>query len=1127
MWGAEQNGTVRSGAVAIPGASVTATQGEKKLVTTTDEAGRYAFSNLDAGAWTLQVEMFGFSATKREITVEDKASTIEWKLELKPRGEPAPASAPISAVRPPQPQRGRPGGPAGGPGPNGRAFQNLNLNETPEGDALEAAVRAPEAVSPEGAANANEAFLVNGSLSAGLNTPGQQGPFFPREGEGFAFQRDGFPGDPNNPGGPGFGPGGEGPGGPGGMAPGRGGPGGGPGGGGPGFGGPGGGGGGFGGGGGRGGGFGGGPGPFGGRGPDGRRGGPGARQRPGEASFGNRRANARANGIRGGLNLQLSNSAFDARPYSLTGQTVPKSSYGSGNFGFMLGGPLHIPKLLNSDKTFFMLNYRGTRSRTSFNAVSTVPTLLERSGDFSQSFVRGPVTIFDPTTHAPFPGNQIPRSQLNSAALGLLPFIPLPNQPGSIQNYQIVTSIPVNSDNFGLMLNRTLTTKDRLNGNFNWQRGDRVAEQVFGYRDSSTNGGMSLALGWSHTLGRRAANNLRWNFSRSRGETVPFFAYGDDVAARLGIRGTSSNPINYGPPNLSFTNFGALTDASPSLTRNQTSAVSEGLQFTKKSHNLSMGGEFRRLQFNSLTDSNARGTFLFSGLATSALDPAGQPLAATGYDLADFLLGFPQQSSVRFGSSDTYFRGSVYNAYALDDWRLRNNLTVNIGLRYEYFAPLTEKYNRLANLDIAPGFTGVAVVTPGKPGPYTGDFPNGLVNPDKNNISPRIGIAWRPTRKGRLMIRAGYGMFYNGSIYSNFTRQLGSQPPFAASSGTLTTSLAQPLTLQNGFPTAASSIITNTYAIDRYYALGYAQTWNLSVQREFPHSIVVELGYQGTKGTKLDIQRLPNRAAPGSPLTAEQRRQIGNAQGFTFESSEGNSIYHALQTRVTRRMQRGIAVNAIYTFGKSIDNASTFGGGGATVAQNDKDLSAERGLSSFDRRHSLQLNALFSSPAGKGSFLPDTGLGGRLLKDWTLNGSVTAQSGSPFTARVLGNQSNSGGTGSVGSGRADSTGLPVDAVLPGQYFNLAAFAIPQAGTFGNAARNTIQGPGTIVANLSLMRSFQLGDSRRRINFSVNSLNFLNHAGIVGIGTVVNSSTYGLATSAQRMRTLSLGLRLNF
>jgi hypothetical protein len=173
------------------------------------------------------------------------------------------------------------------------------------------------------------------------------------------------------------------------------------------------------------------------------------------------------------------------------------------------------------------------------------------------------------------------------------------------------------------------------------------------------------------------------------------------------------------------------------------------------------------------------------------------------------------------------------------------------------------------------------------------------------------------------------------------------------------------------------------------------------------------------------------------------------------------------------------------------------------------------------------MNWVLESPVGKGAFLPDTGMAGRLLKDWALSGGITAQSGSPFTARVLGNQSNSGGTGSVGSGRADATGLPIGAVLPGQFFNPAAFAIPVAGTFGDASRNTIIGPGTVVANLSLMRSFQLGDSRRRINISVNGQNFLNHSGITGIGTVINSSTYGLATSAQKMRSVTLALRLNF
>jgi hypothetical protein len=481
---------------------------------------------------------------------------------------------------------------------------------------------------------------------------------------------------------------------------------------------------------------------------------------------------------------------------------------------------------------------------------------------------------------------------------------------------------------------------------------------------------------------------------------------------------------------------------------------------------------------------------------------------------------------VRFGSNNTYFRGSVYDGYATDDWRIRSNLTIIRGLRYEYFTPYKEQYGRIANLDIAPNFSGVAVVTPGQIAPYSGQLPDALIRPDKNAFSPRFGLAWRPTPKGHLLVRAGYGMFYNGSIYNQFVSRLASQPPFAQTAS-LTTSLAEPLTLQNGFPLQPSTTITNTYAVDPNYRLGYAQTWNFNTSREFPHSIVIELGYLGTKGTRLDIQSIPNQASPGSPLTAEQRRQINNAVGFTFEQSNGDSIYHAGQARVTRRFQKGIGLSAQYNFSKSIDNASTIGGGGATVAQNAYDFRAERGLSSFDRHHTLSLNYEIASPVGKNTPIPLNGMAGRLLSDWTLSGTLTAQSGLPFTARVLGNQANTGGAGSVGSGRAEATGAPLDVTGAGLFFNPAAFTIPVPGTFGNAGRNTIRGPGVFTANLSLARSFRLGDDRRRVEARVDATNFMNHPGVVSLNTVVNASNYGLPVNMQAMRTLSATVRLRF
>jgi hypothetical protein len=278
--------------------------------------------------------------------------------------------------------------------------------------------------------------------------------------------------------------------------------------------------------------------------------------------------------------------------------------------------------------------------------------------------------------------------------------------------------------------------------------------------------------------------------------------------------------------------------------------------------------------------------------------------------------------------------------------------------------------------------------------------------------------------------------------------------------------------------------------------------------------LVLEVGYLGTKGTRLDIQTLPNRAAPGSPLTAEQRRQIANATGFTYEASEGDSIYHALQIRVIRRMRRGLGFNAIYTFGKSIDNSSTFGGAGNTVAQDANNLRAERGLSSFDQRHKFTLNSTLSSPARQN----------RWLKDWTLQGTVNLASGTPLTARVLGNQADTGGTGSVGSGRADATGLSIGCC--GAFFNPASFTIPIPGQFGNAGRNTIEGPGTFSLNSSIARSINLSE-RRRLEFRLEANNLTNHVNYTNLATVVNASNYGLPLAAGSMRSLNLVVRLRF
>ena len=1066
---APYTGVVRSANQPIPGASVTASQGGKVLTAITDEIGRFQFPDLLPGEWEMEVRMFGFVSQKGTATVAADLVNKDWTMELLPR----PA------------QRG----PLGGGG-----FQNLSLNQSANIADL-ATLVAPQAENAAASGpDSQDSFLVSGSVSRGVQEIPQEDVFARARMDQMRGGENGLGGADAAASVPGFGGGAA----QGGDAPRDG----------------------FGGGGGRrrgggGGGFGGG------------RGGPGGprSQIDRNGNFGNR-INRGRNSIRGMVTYSLHDSAFDAKPYSLTGVKADKASYSQSRYGLSIGGPLVIPHIIKAEKTFFFLNYSGTNSSNPFDSLSTVPTPLERLGDFSQSHVNGPVVIYDPATKAPFPGNKIPNSRISPIAQGLISYVPSPNQAAGIQNYRFVTSVPQNGQNLSLRLNQSVSKKDRIDFGFSSQFRNGVNAQLFGFQDAQDGNGFSANIGWTHNFTSRLINNLRWSFSRSLNETLPAFAYGANVAASLGIQGTSSDPINYGPPNLSFTNFGSLSDASPVLVRNQTSSITDGFTIVKGRETFTLGGEYRRIQLNTRTDSNGRGSFTFSGLLTSAFDANGQPLPNTGFDFADFLLGAPQSSSIRYGSSSNYYRGNVYNAYFMDDFKVRANLSLNVGVRYEYFAPLTEKYNRIANLDIAPGFTGVAVVTPNGTGPYSGKFSNGLVNPDKNNVSPRIAVAWKPWPKKDLLVRSAYGIYYNGSIFNQFPARLASQPPFAKSS-TVTTSTTVPLTLASGFiARPVQQTILNTYAIDRGYLTGYAQTWNFSIQKGLPKALVIEASYLGTKGTRLDIERSPNRAAPGSPLSAEDRRRIGNAVGFTYESSEGNSIYHSGNIRLTRRFRRGVSANLSYTYSKSIDNASTFGGGGSTVAQNDQDLHAERGLSSFDRRHVLALNYIVTSPFGQnGTFHSDNALTNKLLQDWTLSGGVSAGSGSPFTARVLGNQSNSGGTGSVGSGRADATGLPVDG--GSGYFNLLAFAVPQAGFFGSAGRNTILGPSTFTLNAGLSRSFRLGDDRRRLEFRLDSTNFLNAVNIIGIGSIVNANTYGLATTAAGMRTVSMSLRFRF
>ncbi len=1099
--------------VAIPGATVRLFSNAPgpPMETLTEIDGAFSFTDLPSGAYRLEVEMAGFQKLTREGV--DPANEASRKLILAvSRPTPAQVAAPAAVERKAKPQRN-------GNGNASQRFQEVDLGGLPGAEASQpgSAEISPAPGQPAAREDNSDLLVISGNASASVDAGNWNDPNF-RQRMMEAADRMGFGGDmggisfvnreEGGGGAQGGGPGGmRGPGG------GFGGPGGGPMGGGPM-------------GGGRGGGFGG--------------GGPGMR--------------GRQSRINGSINSTYSNSSLNARTYSLTGQELNKPLLINNNFSAMVGGSLPWARTTGttgqsrgrsqgrSQPGSWFFSYSGARNRNPYDILTTVPTALERAGDFSQTSLRaGPlagqiVQLFDPAAAAriQFPGNRIPESRLNPAAVGLLSYIPLPNLPGSVQNYTLDRSLTSASDSYSIRVNSPITAKDNVFANYSYSKGESTSSQIFPGLDTQRNNhSQNVGFGGMHRFKPRLLLNYRVSLNRVNVVSANPFSYANDVEGKLGINGVSRDPINYGIPTSTFTNYGSLQTGNPSLTRNQTLSFGGGLNRIGSKQTIMVGGNLSFNQRNSQVDPNARGTFDFTGFATSAFDANGHAISGTGWDLADFLLGLPNSTSRRFGSNNNYLRNKSYNLFVQDNWRFRANLTLSLGLRYEYIQPLYEKYNRMVSLDLAPDYAAVAQVFPDQVGPYSGRFPRSLVFTDRNNFGPRIGIAWKPKSNSKWVFRTGWGLFYNPSVYPYIASQLIGQPPFAVNQNLLT-SANQPLTLQNGFPVDPAVTILNSYAIDPNYRIGYVQQWSFSVQTQLAKLYTLEASYMGSKGTRLDILRAPNRApAGGSQQGTQGNLSISDAGNFVYQQSGANSDLNSMRLRLVRRLSSGLRMENSYTLSKSIDDASGVGGGSLTVVQDETNIAAERSLSAFDRRHQFQSNFNFELPFGehKKWLAGAAPIVNKVIGGWNITGTYQLMSGTPLTARILGNVSNNSGTGSNYSERPDATGLPV-ALASGErttaaFFNSQAFAIPQPGKFGNAGRYTIPGPGTNLLNLSLYKSFKLDDKNRRIDLRWQVSNILNHPNYAGVATVVNALNFGRVTSVGQMRQMQFNLRISF
>ncbi len=827
------------------------------------------------------------------------------------------------------------------------------------------------------------------------------------------------------------------------------------------------------------------------------------------APFGNNRRGPRSL-YNGSLGFTLDNSTFDARTFSLTGQDTSKPTTnrfsGLANFG----GPLKIPHLLKNGPNMF-INYQWTRNRTAANTPALMPTAAERNGDFSQLLTPAglPLQLTDPTTGQPIQGNMIPPTRISQQAMALLNFYPLPNFAGSSRyNYQVPLITPLHQDNMQARANKGIGRKNQVYGLFAFSSLRTDNPSLFGFTDTTDSLGINTNANWRHSFTNRLSGTVTYQFSRQSSTTSGFFANRENVSGEAGITGNNQQPINWGPPSLTFASgIQPLGDGIPSIIHNQTGALTYVMQWNRGRHNVTYGADYKRLQFNTIGQSNPRGGFAFTG-------------AATGNDFADFLLGVPDTSNLAFGNADKYFRSQSYDGYVNDDWRISPGFTLNIGARWEYNAPITELYGRLVNLDIAPGFTAVAPVVASNPvGPLTGQhYADSLVNPDKHAIMPRIAFSWRPLPASSLVVRGGYGMYYNTSVYQSIAAQMSQQAPLSKSLS-VQNSPADPLTLANGF-NVSPNITQDLFAIDPNFKVGYTHTWQMSVARDLPAALIMTATYLGIKGTRNVQEFLPNTYPLGAVNPCPTC-----PSGFGYLTSNGNSTRQQGQLQLRRRLHNGFTASLLYTYSKSIDDSALGGGNqvGKLIAQDWIDLNAERGLSTFDQRHLLNVTLQYTSGMGLGGGALTSGWRAAVLKEWTLLSNITVGSGLPLTPTYF---EPTPGTGVTGPVRPEFTGASVYAAPPGLSLNPAAFVAPLFGQWGDAGRDSITGPSQFSLNGSLQRTFRATDRiSLTLRFDVN--NALNHVVYPNWVTVINSAQFGLPTTANAMRSVVTTLRMGF
>jgi hypothetical protein len=862
------------------------------------------------------------------------------------------------------------------------------------------------------------------------------------------------------------------------------------------------------------------------------------------------------NQYHGSLFESLQNDVFNARNFFSPRRAPVRLN----QYGASFGGPIR------KDKTHFFVTWERTGQVTSFDTTSTVPTLLNRQGDFSdlRSTAGKPILIYDPatgstaTTRQPFPGNIIPAQRFDPVAQAAMAYFPLPNRAGTATN----------ANNF-VGSSRNLLHRDIVVGRLDHQfRPSDLVTARYYINDASTNNSgtygnpaadpladitdvrvQSMLASYTHIFNSSLTNDFRFTYLRRKFlDTRPGF--GDNLASKIGLSGVTDAAFpaftipGYGVPagfvagNVTIPNTGAALGNPTMVYRFQTPIVDrqfqESLSWFRGKHAWKMGAEYRAGANDEIRDRGSAGNFTVSPLIT---DLPGSS-STTGNALASFLLGEVNAASIQV-SDKIPSRASYLALYVQDDWRVTDRLTINAGLRYEVEFPRYVVGNKMNSFD-------PLAINPvsGTPGVVTFAGVNGTperaFRTDWNNIGPRLGFAYRLPTKRDTVIRGGAGVFY-GPTVSNTIGDVASLGFSTSASYSVAQAETQSsLQLRSGFPVAARQPLTPGFGavplgqkvntsvsfFNPAQVAPISYQYNLGVQREVARDLLVETGFLANVSHHLTANDLSLNQVPPELMTSGNAQLVRPFPQFNnvtwINPSIGNSTYYGGFVRAEKRMSGGVSFLAHYTFSKFLDDveaANEFGTTGSYMDAYNRRL--DKGLSGSDVPQRFVFTLLYEVRKFKSSRLANGLLGG-----WKIGVLQTAESGPTFTVITTANTTNAFPAGSLRPNLLSAATLSNDQRTISRWFNTSAFANPAALTFGNSPRSGLRGAPVVTTDATLEKSFLLND---RFKFDVRGefYNLLNHAIFNVPGFTYGAADFGVVSSARSPRTAQLAARLSF